>query len=686
MDYIFRPTLLSHFRFNYGRRTGAEFANLRLGPNTGEYAKSIEIPGTPTYSQGADYTSYKLSTFGGYNNDKNDLLLGRTWDAKEGITWLKGRHSVGFGFEYLRVSYHNRFCNTCAGSATFTNAATANPSVNGTSGSDLASFLLGVSSAGSFNYPSNANNVYPYYAAYIQDDFKISTKLTLNIGLRYDLPLPKHELTGQNSNFDPKAPNPGAGNLAGALVFAGSGPGRTGRESLLDHRWFAFGPRLGFAYRITPHTVIRGGGAIFYASNKEDGSASDGVQGLGGGYTTPANYFSSGISMVLPNGSNGAIAGFLPFAAQAALLTPPAINPSIVNFGSPNFYSDGVVGQIYDYNLTVERSIGASTLVRASYHANSGAKLQSSQEYNQLNPKYIPIYGNLLTQPLSSVINNSILSSNGYQLPYTGYPMTATLAQSLLPFPQYGSINTSKTNGGHFICNGLETQFQHRFSNGLWVQAAYTFSKRLGDMTSANTYVKNVEKDLTAYDRPHVFVVSYVYELPFGRGKNWGNNLNGFGDAVFGGWRVAAVQHYQSGTPFGVTCGQNLYGAGVSRCSVHAGIPLINPNWNPADPNSPYLNPAAFFQPANGVYGTLGAVTPGLRNPFQSNEDVALSKMFKLPSEKYTLEFRGSAFNIANRHLLGSIGTAYGTSTFGKFASAQTNLPRNVEFSLRFKF
>jgi hypothetical protein len=682
-DYIFRPTLLNHFSFNYNNRSGAEAPNLRLGPNSSDYGKSTMIPGTTTYSLGADYSSYQTANFGNFNSNKSDQLLGGTWDFKDTMTWLKGAHSLKFGFEFLRSNYNGLFCNSCGGNAVFSSAATANPSVSGTTGSDLASFLLGVANSGSFNYPSSANNIYPYYAAFIQDDIRVNSKLTVNVGLRWDLPLPKREANGMNSNFDPRAPNPGAGNLPGALVFAGDGPGRTGLKSLLQHREFAFGPRAGFAWQLTPTTVIRGGGAIFYNSNKEDNSADAGIQGFGGGYSTPANYFSSGISLLLPNGVNDSNAGFLPFASAAALLKPPVINPSIVNFGSPSYFSDGIIAQIYDYNFTVEQSLTAATLFRASFHANYGNKLQTSQQFNQLDPGYIPIFGNLLTQPLSTVIANPILAANNYRLPYASYPLTATLAQSLEPFPQYGSINGT-TNGGHSTYNALETQVQHNFSNGFFLQFSYTWSKWFADNTSPNVYYRNREKDLSSADRPHVFAVSYVYDLPFGKGRKFGSNLNPFVGAVLGDWRVAAVHHYQSGAPFGVTCAQNLFGAGVARCSVNPGVPLLNPGWNPASGTSPFLNPAAFVQPPNGTFGTLGAIVPSLRNPWQLDEDVALSKDFRL-GEKRSMEFRGSAFNIANRHLLGGINSTVGNSAFGQFTNPQSNLPRNVEFSLRFR-
>jgi hypothetical protein len=691
MDYIARANLLNHFVFGYYDRMGEEAPNIRLGPNTGAYGSAIQIPGTPTYSLSPLYSSYQTQNYANYNTNKSDHLLSGTIQFQDSVTWIKGRHSIKTGFEYLRENYNGDFCNNCGGTTTFTNTATSNPSVNGTTGLDLASLLLGVANGASFAYPSDANNVYPYYAAFIQDDFKVSAKLTLNIGLRYDLPLPKREPHGWNSQFNPVLPDSSAGNLPGAMVFAGYGPGRCNCKSLISHRVFAFGPRFGLAYQLDSKTVIRAGGAIYYDANKEDGSATDGIQGFGGTYNVPANYFSSGISMLLPSGQNGSLAGFNPFQTAAAANKPIDRDPGIANFGSPTYYSDGRVGQYYDYNFTIERSITQATLFRASFHATYGNDIKSSQAFNQLNPKYIPIYGNLLTQPLSSLmspsgtVTNPVLLANGFHLPYAGYPLTQTLANALEPFPQYGGINGT-TNGGHSTYNALETSLQHAFAGGFFAQLSYTFSKWFADNTSPNVYAVNREKDLASADRPQIIAISYIYDLPFGHGRKFGNNVNTVVDTVLGGWRVSGVQRYQSGTPLGVTCGQNLYGAGVARCGINPGIPLLNPSWDPASGTSRYLNSAAFYQPPNGVFGSVGVYIPGLRNPWQLDEDVALSKTFKLGSEKRTAEFRASAFNVANRHLLGGLGTSITAATFGQFTNPQTNLPRNVEFSIRFKF
>src|SRR5262249_34779922 len=153
----------------------------------------------------------------------------------------------------------------------------------------------------------------------------------------------------------------------------------------------------------------------------------------------------------------------------------------------------------------------------------------------------------------------------------------------------------------------LELTVQHSFANGFYAQMSYTRSKWISDNTSPNVYAMNREKDISSVDRPNVLTLSYNYDIPFGRGRKFGNSVHPAVNAFLGGWRVSAVQHYQSGSPLSVTCGQNLYGAGSARCIYVAGQSLYNPSFDPSNPHSSYINPAAFVQPANGVFGNVGA-------------------------------------------------------------------------------
>ena len=685
-DQTIRTNLLNHFAFGYNQRDLGEQGPARLGPIDSGFGKATQIPGVLSYGKSPNYSAYSLGTYGNLDSTISTRSPGRTYSFDDSLTWLKGRHTFKFGFQYARISYARMDCNGCAGSASFNASATGNPTVSGTNGFDYASFLLGAATGGSFNYGANINYIYPYYAAFAQDDIKVSSRLTVNIGLRYDLPISRREENFQNSNFDPAAPNPGAGNLPGALIFAGSGTGRTGRDRLLAYRKNGWGPRLGFAYQINSSTVLRAGGGIMYDANREDGNADGGIQGFGGSFSAIGNYLSTGVSFLLPDGS-GRVSGYNTFGSAVTAGVPPIVNPSIQNFGNPSYFSDGKVAQFYDYNITVEHSFSASTLARASFHANYGNQLQSSQNYNQLDPKYIAIYGSLLTSPLSTALTNPIVINSGYKLPYPGYPTNLTLAQSLEPFPHYSSGFSGTTNGGHSTWNALETSFQHNYSHGLYMLASYTFSKLIANSTSINVYAKNTEKALSTVDRPHVFSLATIYDLPFGKGKAIGGNWNPVVNAFIGNWRASAVQHYQSGAPLSVSSGQNMFSAGAARPNYVPGQTLYNPSFNPKDPTSRYLNQAAFVQPANGVFGDVPAVIPSLRQPLQLSEDVAVSKEFPVGSgEKRAFEFRASAFNIANRHLLGGLNTTITSASYGQFSNPQSNQPRNIEFSLRFKY
>ncbi|MCU1330426.1 MAG: hypothetical protein JWN34_5796, partial [Bryobacterales bacterium] len=499
-------------------------------------------------------------------------------------------------------------------------------------------------------------------------------------GLRYDLSIPRREAKLQNSNFNPTIPNPSANGILGALEFASEK-----RPVLLDTRKNAFGPRLGLAYQLNPKTVIRAGGAIMWDIIREDGNADNGIQGFGGGFGSIANNLSTGIAFTQAQGLDSP--GFRAFVEGQR---PPQLNPGLAVNGSPTYKTaeSGKPGYYTDYNFTVEHSATPSLLLRGSFHANYAVKIQTGFDFNQLDPKYFAIYGNLLTSPVSSVINNPTVVASGFKLPYASFPQNLTLSQALRPFPQYSGFGSVATQNGHNTYNALELSMQKRYSKGLWLMTSYTFSKTLGTTSSQNVYNQATEKVISDINRPHIFTLGYVYDLPIGKGKAFGANLHPVLNAIIGNWNVSAVHHYQSGAPIGISgCSQTMAGGGSARCNYVGGQSLLNPNWNPKDPLSPYLNRAAFVQPGNFTFGNVPTRIAQLSQPIQLSEDVAASKNFPFGhSEKNNIEFRASAFNVANRHLLGGLQTAINNSNYGTFSSPQSNLPRNLQFSLRVSF
>lgn len=676
-DYVIKPTLLNHFIF------GVNIRDLGEGPNLGlddAYRSATLLPGVQ--GSGAEkapnYTKYNTE-FGNYGGSVNTLSPGRTYTVSDQIAWLKGRHNVRFGGTFMRVNYARIDCNNCGGSLSFSPAATGNPSVSGQTGVQYAAFLLGLPSSGSFNFGANINFIYKYWAGYVQDDFKVNNKLTLNLGLRYDLSIPRREAALQNSNFNPTIANPRAGGRLGALEFASED-----NPVLVQTRRNGFAPRVGFAYQLTSKTVIRAGGAIMWDIIREDGNADSGIQGFGGGFGSISNNISDGIAFTYRNGLND----FRDFVEGQR---PPQQNPGLGVNGNVTYKlgESGKPGYYADYNFTVEHSFTPSTLLRTSFHANYGIKIyQSGLDFNQLDPRYFSIYGNLLTSPLSTALTNPTVIASGFQLPYEGYPLNVQLQQALRPYPQYTGFGSVASQSGHSTYNAFETSFQKRFSAGLWSTVAYTFSKTLVSQNGQNVYNALTEKIVSGADRPHVFTLAYIYDLPFGRGKRFMSNAHPLVTGILGNWSISAVHRYQSGTPIGIGgCSQTLAGAGPSRCSFISGQPLLNPNWDPTVSTSPYLNRAAFFQPANFVYGDVPVNIPTLRQPNQLNEDVAVSKNFPFGrTEKRNVEFRASAFNVANRHLLGGLQTGINNGNFGTFSNPQSNLPRNLQFSIRVSF
>ena len=721
-DFIISSNMINHFSIGLNRRHVLENpTNISSQEQTDAFAQATYAPGNPT-----PWTHGRMTNYGGTEVTWGTFVdtdsRQRSTDAKDQLAWMKGKHSIKFGGEYLRWIYRRLDYNDAFGTINFSVSGTGNPSVNGTTGDAWASMLMGLSSGGTFRYPDDTAFHAPYAAWYAQDDIKFSPKLTINIGLRYELPYPKEERHLHNSNFCPSCPNPDAGGLLGSVVYVGTnGLG----DTVGQMRKNAFGPRLGIAYQIDSKTVIRGGFSIYYMPPREDGNADNGTQGYAGTYSPPANYISTGISML-------ASQGFLPFASAVAANLPIVKDTNAIQlYGTPFWYYPpaGRTPYFLDGNVTVERRISDTSMLRVSYHNTGGVRLLTDDNVvNALNPAYIPIYGNLLNESLATIMSTpsqmAVLTANGFKLPYTSctapgcpyssYPTNLTLSAALRQFPQYTSIGThaGASNDGHLTFNALETTFEHRFSHGLFALVTYTWAKTINntdgedsddsDTTAVqNPYNERLDKAVADQDTRHNLRFAYVYELPVGRGKRYLNSMSKLGNGILGNWRISGIQTYVSGTPLQITCGQNLYGAnGSTRCSFAPGagttIPLINPAWNSNPANAygpglssnptPYLNPAAFVQPANGVFGNTPRYIDQLRGQWTQDEDLAVLKNFHVKEGKY-FEFRATATNFENRHVMSKTPTTtFSSSNFGYITSAQASSPRSVQLGMKFVF
>jgi hypothetical protein len=553
----------------------------------------------------------------------------------------------------------------------------------------------------------------------------------INIGLRYEVETPRKEASNQQSVISLTAPNPGAigpnGPLLGALIFGGSGPGRSGGTASGAQTYYKdLAPRLGFAYapdnlfRVLGRTVLRGGYAIYFGPL----TYGDFGQSLTDGFTAspsananfvPAIFLDSGIPSFTP---------------------PPNLDPSQLNggfgfgFGGPTYLapSYGRPGMVQNWSLEAEHQLAPDLILSVGYVGTRGTRLRSSlAQVNNLNPKFFSM-GTALSQNISG---NTV----GVAPPFAGF--SGNVGQALRPFPQYGGIDTDccLENLGQSTYHALLTKVERRFHNGLNLLASYTFSKTLTDADSAlptfaqfsggslvqNSYNLKGEKSLSYQDIPHTFVVSYIYELPVGKGKKF-LNKGGLTDKVLGGWQVGGVQRYQSGQPISFSCNGGQFGGpipaydGCIRLNRVPGQPLLSPTASsfdgPAATNASnvgctpqpdgtfaapagvatYFNCAAFFDPNAAnlvaqrgyVFGNMPRITGEVRSQKYFNEDFSIIKRLRV-TESQSLTLKADLVNAFNRHVFSRPDAGPADGTFGAvFGTVDGS--RKVQFALRYQF
>jgi hypothetical protein len=385
-------------------------------------------------------------------------------------------------------------------------------SASGSIGNGYASFLLGAVSSTTVNPPKDTQLRRITEALYFQDTFKLTSKLTLEMGARWDrVPLGK-ELWDRQSEVGLNTPNPNAGNLPGGFLFAGYGPGRCNCEFSKTYN-FAIGPRLSLAYQIDRNTVLRAGWGVSY-------SAGDSWAYLNGGYSLNGLGYNSvqqsaaSFGLVSSQFSNGIV--YNPSALSTLNLSPGVntVAGQLNNFSSVwgGLYNDPNAGRparINQWNVALQRQLTKDMSIEAAYVGNRGVWEPSNGlvNLNAITPATL----------MTSQIGSATAKAAGYSIPYAGFPTTATVAQALRPFPEYNSgLPAEFVNQGDSYYDSLQVKFIRRLSHGLDVSAAYTFSKteNIGGYINADPYNRAIQKGLDANDYPHIFVTAITYITP----------------------------------------------------------------------------------------------------------------------------------------------------------------------------
>jgi hypothetical protein len=675
---------------------------------------------TPQFTFNANNSAPNaLTTFGNVPFGIS-LLHGKGLSVANNWIYTQGRHTWTFGVEFRHSTQHGLGENCiCTGILNFSNNTTSNndPNINdalniNTTGSAFASFLLGnVDSAVRTNTALSKLRNFAI-SPYALDDIKLSSHVTVDVGLRWDILVPFTSVgSGPGAEalfFDSNAPNPGAIGtvtdqpLHGAISLLGTCPSCAGYDRSNIH-WHNFGPRLGLAYQLNQKTVLLSGYALSFLSGGAydygDTKVGDELTGLLAG-SLPSSYTTSSYP--------GPGAGQWDTSSSFPLPLPPPIpfSPTLCNGLSTNqcvnFFSrdPGQYPYSESWNAGIQRELPWNLLLSASYVGNRGVHLPSGlQPWNQLNPDLLNLCANdggasncvlgdswtCTTQTLDSngtptfpcpapVPAQTVLQqlgygkdSNGFNSVYQNfsndYGQSVPLLNALVPYPQYpGAIHNSFETQGHSSYNALQAQVQKRFSDGIGFLVNYTLSRSMttsgfgfGAFAAQALNKYNLAKEFTiaGYDQTHFVNVSGVYELPIGPGKKLVSGGGSLKKNLAGGWQVSGVLQYQSGTPWDVSASGNPLNNGFNRANVVPGIkPVIS--WKNVDKTDasgnplPVLNPKAFSDPGPWVPGNAPRLLESLRLPPTYNENIALAKKFFL-GDRVQAELRIEFFNTLNR-------------------------------------
>jgi hypothetical protein len=678
-DYTATPRLVLHAGFDYTSHNAAQdsavqnFKATTLGLNT---AANMPLGAANTFPIFTGLTVNRQTVPNmGVNNAP---FIDHNWAPTASATWVHGQHTFKFGGD-LRHQVFGTHNDLSAGVYGFNGNETSLPSAQGQNlygasiGDGFASFALGQLD----NANIGVDNISWFHrmegGIYAQDVWKLTKRITLNYGLRWDWEQMQHEQKDRTTAFSPTVMNPSAGGLLGGTTYEGYGPGRCNCSFERFYPWL-IQPRLGVLYQLDPKTVVHVASGLFSGQFPFMNEINYNNQGFGFNVVT-MNSPSYGIAAGLL--SNG-----IPYSPAALTATnfDPGAYPNVGQTNSPPAFTPTNTGRpprFVQTSFGVEREVIKDMTVKASFIDNRGVWLESDglRGYNQLPPSAIAKYGldvtnpsdfNLLTQPISS----PSVAARGFVKPYATFPSGATLAQALRPFPQFSSVTDQYERDGNTWYDALQIQVTKRLHNGLSGGLGYVWSKDLGTIGPGNgglttatliqdpTLPPKSQKSYLYIDLPQMLNFYFNYETP-----RFSFAQSGWKRALFTGWTTDGIFHYQSGFPMQVPKSTSTLDsvtfanqtANNSNDFVFAnrvpGQPLFlhSLNTHNVDPRTTFfLNPAAWANPAPGTYATSKPYYSDFRGPRYPSEQLGVGKNFTV-KESLKLSLRADFFNVFNR-------------------------------------
>jgi hypothetical protein len=714
-SYIFNPNTildvrLSYLRFVYLRQAkDISYTPASIGQTLGNGAV-VEFPGPPTVSISGFDTA---NTFGSNGADSsigdhsdNDRISGD-------LTKIMGKHTLKFGGEYLRMTFNFYQANNSSGEATVNGTFTNNNANTGTlqnTGSGLATFLLGYTT-GAMQY-LNVNEVTSellYPAVFVTDDWRVSNKFTAHVGLRWENNYPWTDRANNISYFDPNQVNPilanaGITNYVGSFEVVDSAT-RASRRGIdtLDKQ---ISPRVGFSYELNPKTVISAGYGIFWIPIEVSFNTSPNNDYVNSNTTSSIVSLNNNNTPAPTNNFSNPIPGG--FVAPPGRSTNPVTGFQYVGLGqgSAENYPDNPYAYAQQWNFAIQRQLGPSMMVNVAYAGAKGThlalyglnKTALPQQYFNTDPANLTLIQETnIPNPFFGVINPN----------YGSGASTITEKTLLSPHPQYSGMSEASADWGDDTYHSLQVKFQKRFSGGASIGAGYTFAKLISSTETMTSWTGDaaadvwgvidpnridLEKSVSSENVSQRLVVSYVYDIPVGRGKAILQNANAVTDEILGGWGVEGLSTFQAGFPLsigGTPNANGVFGYG-QRPAVIANCNRMKQTSGAGGhtstiPGKQWFNPACYTNAAELTFGESrnDAVAHG---PGIDNTDASIFKNFSIwPENKASMQFRAEFFNFFNRTQFAGIDTGIYDGTAGTAGGTNGN-PRLVQFALRLKF
>jgi hypothetical protein len=680
--WILNPTTILTARYGNNR-----FPNLIAEVSQGFNPSTLGFPTALTSQLQADFfPTIFMRNFSQLGQDTSSLDDWKSQTLNATVTKSLGRHNLAFGTEYRRLRLNFIDVSDAPGTYTFSGVFTQDsPSaVNDDTGSDLADLLLGYPASGYVETTTPLKTYADYFALFAQDDFRLTPRMTLNLGLRYEMETGLKEDHNQLAvGFDRTAAAQlsSSTSVTGGILFAGT---NGNPRDIGDLSRLKFAPRIGASYALNNKTVLRGGYGILYAPLRYDPSAA-----IAPGYTqytpfvasndgdqTPANVLDN----PFPNGVEK------PAGNSAGLLT--GIGSSVTSYDQ-DFKSP----RIQQFSVGVERELPGHVALEAEYVGSRSANLSPGStgstpvNYNQLNPSKF----GLGLAALSSSVSNPYYGNGG-----TGVIGNPTVAQSqlLLPFPQFSSVNLLASSS-YADYNALLIKVERRAGKNLSLISSFTWSRnRDASFATTNSiqspaasapqniYDLRAEYGYSVNNVPYRFSAGATYNLPVGRGQRF-SLRSSIGNLIVGNWQLSVVPTFQAGFPVTINQSSNpnssVVGNAVQRPNLVSGVAL-GTKGSLYSRLSGYINPAAFTASTALTFGNAPR-TLSLRGPAFENWDLALFKNVKV-RDRVEVQLRVESFNAFNTPEFNGPNTSFGSSSFGQITS-DANFPRYLQLGLR---